>query len=147
MAGTPQFMRQTVEGPHKGEVLLDGKFRPNDASAPTAAMIFGNWISSIAHTATGKWTITMKDDFKNLIGWHSLHVTLSTATAQPTISVSGGAIDLAAGTIVIHAAAEDGVSGISAASNIAADADTFISVSLSVKYDTSPDGSNLTSDG
>jgi hypothetical protein len=137
------FQRQTLEGPHKSEVILNGKFNPNGSSNPTSAMIFGNWIASVAHSATGKWTITMKTPFKGAAGWHSCQVSLGSSTDQPEVSVRHGAIDLSAGTIVVFASDEDDTSGISAAADIAYDAATFISVSLSVKYDKVPDGSGL----
>lgn len=143
MAHGSYFQRQTLEGPHKSEVVLNGKFNPNGSSNPTSAMIYGAWISSVAHTATGKWTITMKEAYRGARGWLSCQVSLGTSSDQPEVSVRHGAIDLAAGTIVVFASDEDDTSGISAAADVAYNAATFISVSIAIKTEKIPDGSNI----
>jgi len=130
--------RETVETPHKGEIVLTGIFWTNGSSAPTA--LVGSWISSVAHTATGVWTITMAEKFRGWVGLLGCDVSLSMNALGLSI-VQFGAIDLDAGTVIIRAATESG--GTLAAADIAANANNFISVTLRLKYNKSPDGSGL----
>ena len=48
----------------RDSVLLGGYFDPNGSSAPTS--VYGRGISSVAHTATGRWTVTLADTWKAL---------------------------------------------------------------------------------
>jgi hypothetical protein len=137
----PYFSRHVLEGPHLGEILLSGRFQPNGSGA--ISDIVGAWITSVARTAAGIYTITMATKFQDFAGYYSAHATLQTTTAQPTVSVGIGAISLSAGTVVVHTAIEDGVSGISAAGDVSATTGTYINVFLSMKYGGSPDGSGL----
>lgn len=130
--------RDYLMGPHKGEIILTGIFWTNAGSAPTT--IVGNWISSVAHTATGVWTITMKEKYRGWIGLLGAQVSLSMNALGLSI-IQFGAMDLDAGTIIIRAATESG--GTLAAADIAANANNFISVTLHLKYDKSQDGSGL----
>lgn len=132
------ILRDTIQGPHKGEIILAGSFRPNAASAPTVYR--GNWISSIAHTATGVWTITMKEKFRGWQGIVACAVSLRMNALALTI-LQFGAIDLDAGTIIIRGATESG--GTLAAADIASNANNWIDVVLHLKYDKSQDGSGL----
>ena len=123
---------------HKGVIELDGIFWPDTASNPSD--IIGNWIDSVAHSATGVWTITMKEKYRGHIGLLGCQVSLSMNALGLSI-IQFGAIDLAAGTIIIRAATESG--GTLAAADIAANANNFIAVKLVLKFEKSQDGSGL----
>ena len=130
--------REIIQGCHKGEIRLSGSFRPNGSSAPT--VWYGNWISSIAHTDTGVWTITMKEKFRGWQGAFAMLVSARFATLSLSI-VQFGAVDLDAGTIVIDVATEG--AGTLAAADIASNAANWIDIELVLKYDKSQDGSGL----
>lgn len=132
------IQRNDVKSPHKGEIVLTGIFWTNAGSAPTS--VVGSWISSVAHTATGVWTITMKEKYRGWIGLLGCDVSLSMNALGLSI-VQFGAMDLDAGTIIIRAATESG--GTLAAADIAANANNFISVTLRLKYSGAEDASGL----
>lgn len=125
------FQRNTVESPHKGEVRLVGGFRTNGGSSPTA--IYGNWISSVARTGAGAYTVTLKNDFKGL------HCTGKSATLQ--LAAAGdskvvlGPYDATAGTQVVTTITT------AAAADIAADANNIVWLELVVSYGRIADGS------
>jgi len=132
------FQRQTLETPHKSNILLSGAFAPNGSSATDAANIRGNWISSVAHTATGIYTVTMRTDFINL---KLVSVLASLRMDTAALSVARpGAIDMAAGTIVIYTFTEGG--GTLALADIAADSGSWVDIALTVQYSPVTDGSN-----
>lgn len=132
------IQRNDVKTPHKGEIVLAGIFWTNADSNP--ATVVGSWISSVAHTATGVWTITMKEKFRGWVGLLGCDVSLSMNALGLSI-VQFGAMDLDAGTVIIRAATESG--GTLAAADIAANANNFISVTLRLKYSNADDGSGL----
>lgn len=133
------FQRQTLESSHKGELRFAGSFRPNGSSTPT--IWYGNWISSIAHTATGVWTITMKEKYRGLQGILAAIVSARFNALSLTV-IQLGAIDLDAGTIIIRAATESG--GTLAAADIASNANNWIDLDISLQYTKTPDGSGIT---
>ncbi len=136
------FDRQPLETTHKSITVLNGSFRPNGASACTAAQIRANWISSVAHTATGTYTITFKTEFKNLTGL--LHASVGLRMGSGALSQArGGAIDLTNGTFVVYTFTE--ASDTTALADIAADADSWIDVSLHMQYAPIVDGSGISS--
>lgn len=139
MVATYGFQRQTLESTHKGEVRLSGSFRPNGSSTPT--VWYGNWISSIAHTATGVWTITIKEKYRGLQGALAILVSARFNAFSPTV-IQLGAIDLDAGTIVVMAGTES-ASDIAAA-DIASNANNWIDLELCLQYTKTPDGSGIT---
>ena len=132
------IQRNDVKTPHKGEVILAGYFYPNGSSTP--ATVRGSWIDSVAHTATGVWTITMKEKFRGWIGLLGAQVSLSMNALGLSI-IQFGAMDLSAGTIIIRAATESG--GTLAAADIAANANNIIFVTLNLKYSKAEDASGL----
>jgi hypothetical protein len=125
------FQRQTLETVHKGEVRLAGGFRPNGSSTPTA--FYGNWISSVALTSTGLFTVTLKNPYKGLrvVG---KNYSLQLSAAADTV-LQWGTYDASAGTIQVRSLTAGSVA------NIAANADNIIWLELVVKYSIGvPDG-------
>ena len=136
MSGVYGILRSTLETCHKGEVVLAGRFRPNGASTPT--VWYGNWISSIAHTATGVWTVTIKPAFRGMVGHHAAQLSLM-SNALVATAIQFGAIDWSAGTIIIRGYTT--TSG--AAADIASNANTWIDLLFVMKYMKIPDGDLL----
>lgn len=132
------IQRNDVKTPHKGEIVLSGYFFPNGSSAP--ATVKGSWISSVAHTATGVWTITMKEKFRGWVGILGAQLSLQMNALGLSI-IQFGAMDMDNGTIIIRAATESG--GTLAAADIAAHANNIIFVTLHLKYSNAEDGSGL----
>jgi len=120
--------------PHKGEIILSGHFYPDTAANPST--VRGSWISSVAHTATGVWTITMKEKFRGWIGVLGAHVSLQ-LNAYADSNIQFGAMDLDNGTIIVRA----GTAGVAA--DIAANANNIVFVTLHLKYSGAEDGSGL----
>lgn len=125
------FQRQTLEGPHKGELLLRGGFAPNAALAPVA--LYGNWIESVAHDSTGVWTVTIKEAFRDMDNFGK-QATVQLASGAAA-AIQFGAYDKAAGTLVVR-----NYTGGSLA-DIAADANNIIWLDLAMRYGNVPDGS------
>jgi len=140
MAAPYALTRQTAETTHKGEIRLSGSFIPNTAGTPAAAGIRGNWIASVAHTNTGIWTITIKAGYRGLRGLISAHCSLQLASAALSF-VQLGAIDLAAGTVVVCNFTEG--AGTLALADIAANANNRICVELVCKWLPVKDGSGI----
>lgn len=128
------IQRNDVKSPHKGEIVLTGIFWTNADSNP--ASVIGSWISSVAHTDTGVWTITMKEKFRGWVGLLGAHVSLS-MNAYADSNIQLGAMDLDAGTVIVR----NGTGGVAA--DIAANANNFISVTLHLKYSKAEDASGL----
>jgi hypothetical protein len=125
------FNRNTIEGPHKGEVRLSGGFRTNAGSSPT--VIYGNWISSVSRTGAGTYTVQMKNEFKGL---HCIGKQATLQLAAPGDSkVVLGAYDASAGTQVVATITT------AAAADIAANADNIVWLELVVSYGRIADGS------
>lgn len=127
--------RYTVETPAKDLVLLVGGFATNGASAPSAAQLFGNWISSVTHDSTGVYTVTMKPDFRAL-QLVAKGATLSLATVADS-AVQLGPYNATLGTLVVRTLTAGAVA------DIAANADNFVSLQLSARYGRNQDGSVL----
>lgn len=125
------FERQTVETSGKSEVRLSGGFRTNGASSPT--VLYGNWILSVARTAAGTYTLTVKRDFR-FLDLVSKQCSLQLAAAGDS-KVQFGPYDKTAGTQVVIT-----ITGVAAA-DIAADANNIVWVELIARYGTVPDGS------
>ena len=124
---------------NQGALELNGRFRFNGASDPTSFV--GGWISSVAHTGTGIWTITMKAPFIKNIGVFSRHVSLE-LDASANSTVSFGPISLSAGTIVVRVYTD---AGTSALADIAAgsNAGNWCHLTLILKKSKQRDGSGL----
>ena len=121
---------------NNGLVEHFGSFRPNAASAPT---VVKGIAASVAHTATGVWTVTLPAWMK---GTAFSVVGLFVAARFSALSgwvVEGGAIDLSAGTIIIRAGTWAGTT--IAATDIASDAANWIDFRLVLKATKLPDGS------
>lgn len=108
--GPRNSVLSSVGSPHKFETLLHGSFQFNGASAPTN--IVGNWIDSVAHTSTGVWTLTMKEGFWNWATLLDRHVSLE-LDASAGYTLSFGAIDKTAGTIIVRALDSSGIQAAS----------------------------------
>lgn len=126
---------------HIGEVHLEGSFKFNGASAPTT--IRANWIDSIAHTATGKWTITMKEQYRGWQGLLSGQATLQINADGDLSFAQLGDFDASNGTLVVRVFTE--ASGTLAAADVAAGSGNgnWGHVSLKLKESTAVDGSGF----
>jgi hypothetical protein len=124
------FMRQTLETSNKAEVRVNGGFSPNGSSDPTA--FFGRCISSVAHTSTGVWTVTLKNEFKGM-SLYGKYLSVQLA-ASADVAAHFGAYDRDAGTLVIR-----NLTGGSLA-DIAAATDNYIFFELVARYDDVKDG-------
>lgn len=129
--------KQTLEGVHKNEVILTGGFYPNGSSTP--ATVVGAWISSVAHTATGVWTITIAERYR-AYALVSAIVSLRMNALGLSI-IQFGAIDVSSGSVIVRVATEG--AGTLVAADIAANANNFIDVMLVVKTNNTPDGTGL----
>jgi hypothetical protein len=85
-----------VKSTHLAERRLTGSFVAVNGGNPVSWK--GNCISSIARTAEGLWTITMKSKFKNSYTVISRLASFASTTAIDGLVVFGD-IDLSAGTI------------------------------------------------
>lgn len=134
-------IRRYDQQTHIGVVRLHGRFRFNGASAPTS--VIGNWVSSVAHTATGVWTVTLAQRFRKWRGPLSAHVSLELDAAALTF-LQLGALDEAAGTVIVRAFTES--AGTLAAADIAAGSNdgNWCHLTLVLKYSTTGDGSGIT---
>lgn len=104
-------------------------FATNGASAPTT--LFGEEISSVAHTATGVWTVTFKTLAAVTIKHASCHLQLTTATG---VFAQCGAYSAAGGvnpTLVINAGTT--ASGSWALTDVAAATGSNVWIQLVVK--------------
>jgi hypothetical protein len=124
--------RATPSVPHAGELILTGWFKPNGASVPTS---FNKaWMKSVARPGVGSFTITLKDSlpqFRRLIG-------LQVSVQGPDEStVKTTAVSLSAKTIALQLY----TAGVAA--DIAAGADNYVFVTLTVKLSSLDDGSEL----
>jgi hypothetical protein len=129
-----------IQSVHLAEKRLAGSFLVNGASAPVAAEIYGNWIESIAHTATGVWTITIKSRYRSSFGLLAAFVSLMEASGVGSV-VELESVDLSAGTVVVNAF-EDGTDSGHVASDLV-DGDDRISVELVIQSTSIHDGSGL----
>jgi hypothetical protein len=127
-----------IQSTHQAEKRLTGMFVVKGTSAPTS--VYGNWIESIAHTATGVWTITIKSRYRSTFGLLGFNVSLLEATPLGS-RVELKSYDLSAGTVVVCAWAEDAY-GVAAASDLNTSTDK-ISVELVIQSTSIKDGSGL----
>ncbi len=128
------YHREPPSVVHSGEVILTGKFSPNAANDPVA--FDKSWMKSVSHDSTGNWTITLKDSFTQpfrLLGFEAS----GRDDAVADCYIRPGIYDLAAKTFKVEAIAAG------AAANIAADADSYISVRIVLKNNKVNDGSEL----
>jgi hypothetical protein len=134
-----KMSRGSIKTSHGDEVCLMGRFRFNGSSAPTS--LVGNWISSVAHTGTGIWTVTMKPSFRKLYGAYARQVTLE-ADAAATIAAAAltiGAYDTAAGTFIVRNHTSGSLADIAAGSNLG----NWCHMTLWLKASHKRDGSGL----
>lgn len=133
------YNKEILTTPWKAAHRITGGFAPNGSSAPIS--VWGA-VKSVVHTATGKWTVTLNDQFK---GWVGLicasHALRLTADDDPSF-LQFGAISLANGTVVIRAFKETAYTLGQA--DIAADAGNLIYFDLELKGSGAPDGSGIT---
>lgn len=97
-----------------GLVMLVGRFRFNGASAPTT--IKANWITSIAHTSTGIWTITVSTAYRTWVANACRQVSLELDTGNDT-QLHFGPYDVSAGTLVVRATTGGAYDSVAAGSN------------------------------
>jgi hypothetical protein len=91
---------EPVHTPDKGIVDVCVSFLANGTSTPASSGYLGDLLSSVAWSATGKWTITLTDGAYACHGaWASVQVggTDKDATAYPST------IDLSAKTVIVYA--------------------------------------------
>jgi hypothetical protein len=135
-----KLSKGTTQTPHGSEVELTGRFRFNGSSDPTSKI--GNWISSVAHTSTGVWTVTMKDPYKKLYGAYARNVSLEMDASALNV-INMGAYDEALGTFIIRVYTES--AGTLALADIAAGSNdgNWCHMRLSIKASNRPDNSGL----
>lgn len=134
----PSVIRNVLTAPHKDNVVLAGGFQFNGASAPTTTT--GRWISSVAHTSTGVWTVTMGTEYWNWQKKIAMTATLE-LDASALSFVTLGAATASAGTLVVRAYTESAstlaLADIAAGSNDG----NWCHLALVLKYTTAVDGS------
>ncbi len=123
-----------MKSPTKDPVRLTGRFEFNGASAITAAQITAVWIESIAHTATGVWTVTVKPAFRAQ-AMLAMQATLELAAAGDS-QVNLRPYNVALGTFII-----DVQTGAATPADLATT--NFCSLGLDAKYSGAPDGSGV----
>src|SRR5262245_4022172 len=117
-----ELYRQTLETTNKGAVHVHCGFQPNAGSSPTAAMIYGNAIASVARTGAGTYTVTLKPEYKNL-DLIAKHISLQLAAAGDSKAIAGPYVKAAATQQVFT------ITG-AAAADIANNADNIVWLSL-----------------
>ena len=135
-------IRRNDQQTHIGVVRLHGRFRFNGSSAPTS--LIGNWLSSVAHTATGIWTVTLHNRFAKWRGVVAAHATLEVDANADLSFVQLGALTASAGTVIVRAFTEG--AGTLAAADIAAGSNNgnWCHLTLALKYSSTGDGSGIT---
>ena len=104
------------------------RFYPDTANDPSTVEDPGGLVSSVVHTATGKYSITLKDPPYNILGvFCSMSVVGDATDATAQGGVESGAV------VVVKTKAG------SSNTNFAADADTHVDVLL-LLTDTVPEG-------
>ena len=121
---------------HTGVVVVKGRFRFNTASDPTS--IIGRGISSVAHSATGVWTVTLDSEFQNAVGLESVVATLELDAAANT-HLQTGAFTASAGTLVVRAHTGGSLADIAAGSNNG----NWCHLVIALKMSGAEDGSGL----
>lgn len=135
-----KLSKGSVQTAHPNEVHLVGKFRFNGASNPTN--VRGNWISSVARTNTGIWTVTMKSAYQKLYGAYSRHVSLE-LDASALSMLTMGDYSTTAGTFIVRGYTE--AAGTLALADIAAGSNNgnWCHMMLVLKASNVPDNSGL----
>jgi hypothetical protein len=124
--------RSTPSVPHAGELVLTGWFKPNGTSDPTS--LNKAWIKSVGRSGVGAFTITFKDSlptFRRLLG---LQMTVQGPDESTVKSI---AVNLSAKTITCQ------IYTAGVAADIAAGANNYVFVTLTVKLSSVDDGSEL----
>jgi glucose/arabinose dehydrogenase len=92
------FTTYETDSSQNGVTFLFGSFTPANGASPTASTIRGNCISTVARTAEGLWTVTLKDRFMG-----GFNLVFAAASYQNTTADAGAAniaeVDLSAGTV------------------------------------------------
>lgn len=134
------FSRQTLETTHKSNVALIGSWRPNGASATAAANIRANWITSVTHSATGTYLVTLDTEYRSMNG--PVHLSANLRMGSGALSwARGGAYDSSAGTIVVYTFTE--AADTTALADIASDADSWVDMTVVFQRSNVVDGSNV----
>lgn len=138
MANAFQKYRMTTS--HGGNVMLVGRWRFNGASAPTS--IKANWITSVARTSTGVWTLTINTAYRSWVA-NSVVIASLELDAAGLSFISTGAYSTSAGTLVVRAYTES--AGTLAAADIAAGSNNgnWCHMIVINKEETITDGSGL----
>ena len=125
---------------HKGTVRVTGRFRFNGSSAPTS--VIGRGISSVAHTSTGVWTVTLDSELQNAVGLVKFQATLELDASAVTF-VTQGAVSLSAGTFIVRAYTES--TGAFALADVAAGSNNgnWCHLDIELKFSGAEDGSGL----
>lgn len=101
------------------------KIFPNNTGTPTVSPSGADGIASVARTAAGKFTLTLQDAYRSLVGFHA---TFSSAADNVDLYAQAGAVSNL-GTSTPATAVVKLKTG-STNTDVAADDDTFISVTL-----------------
>ena len=128
------YHREAPSVVHSGEVILTGKFSPDGTNDPSK--YDASWMKSVSHDSTGNWTITLRDSFTQpfrLLGFEAS----GRDDAVADCYIRPGVYNLVTKTFKVEA-----ISAGSAA-DIAADADSYISVRIVLKNNKVNDGSEL----
>jgi hypothetical protein len=111
-------------------VDVDFRFFPNSTTDPAGTIDPGNAVAGIVHTSTGKYTVTLRDQWKSLVGFSA---TMQLDGDSEDLYATLGDVDLSAKTVVILTK-----TGSSNADSGAADANQSVSVRLTFQDATIP---------
>jgi hypothetical protein len=137
------WITEGLESPGKGLVVLPLRFRFNAALAPTDFTGAAHLIESVAHTAAGIWTVTLKPAFRGWRGLVAAAVSLELDAAAVLAVASLGPMLATPGTIVVRSFTE--AAGTLAAADLPAGANNgnWCHVLLVLKFSTAVDGSGI----
>ncbi len=127
------YQRNAIESCHKPEVRLAGGFRTNAGASPTTAMLYGNFIESVARTGAGTYTVTLKPEWRNRRAV-SMRADIQLAAGGDS-KAQLGAYVASAGTLVVRTITT------AAAADIAADPDNKVWFELVLLNNDAPVGS------
>lgn len=125
---------------HHGIIDVEGSFQFNGSSNPTN--VIGRGLSSVAHTSTGVWTVTLDSELQNAEGLVAMGVSLE-ADASMLSNLELGAFSASAGTVIVRAYTE--ASDTTALADIAAGSNrgNWCHLRLVLKFSDIEDGSGL----
>lgn len=89
----------TVTSPDKGTVLVCVSFLANGTSAPSSSSFKGDLLSSVAWSATGKWTLTLTDGAYDILG---VKASVQIGGTDADYTAYAGAVSLSSKTVVAY---------------------------------------------